>query len=98
MFIVFLKFAEQKSKANHYMEAHKAWVKKGVDEEVFLIVGSLEPNLGGCIVANSTLRHELEARINQDPFVAENIVTAQITEMTPSIVNQKLDFVMQQRT
>ena len=51
MHIVLLKFSSNKSQAGQFMEAHKRWVKRGFDDGVFLLVGSLEPNGGGGIVA-----------------------------------------------
>ncbi len=32
------------------MDGHNEWIKRGFDEGVFLMVGSLQPNLGGAIV------------------------------------------------
>ena len=52
MFIVLLKFSANKSEASRFMEGHKQWVKRGFDDGVFLLAGSLEPGLGGGIVAS----------------------------------------------
>lgn len=41
MFIVLLKFADQRSRAAEWMQAHKAWLQKGFDDGVFLASGSL---------------------------------------------------------
>lgn len=78
MFIVFLKFSDNKSKASQFMEGHKEWIKRGFDDDVFLLVGSLQPNLGGGIVANNTSLLDLQSRVNDDPFVVENVVNAEI--------------------
>ena len=47
MFIVLLKFSDNKVKTGQFMEGHKAWIKRGFDDGVFLLVGSLQPNSGG---------------------------------------------------
>jgi uncharacterized protein YciI len=47
MYIVLLKFSANKSQANQLLEGHKAWIKRGFDDGVFLLAGSLEPGLGG---------------------------------------------------
>ena len=44
MFIVLLKFSENRVNAKMHMEKHNAWIKKGFDDGVFLLVGSIEPN------------------------------------------------------
>ncbi|KZB73670.1 MULTISPECIES: YciI family protein [Thalassospira] len=94
MFAIFLKFAENRAKAPEFMDAHKAWIKQGFDDGVFLMVGSLQPNMGGAVLAHGVSREEIEARVNEDPFVAEDIVTAEILEISPARADQRLDFLM----
>ncbi|MCA9334785.1 hypothetical protein KC953_01440 [Candidatus Saccharibacteria bacterium] len=94
MFIVLLKFSENKSKAGELMKGHKEWIGKGFADGVFLLVGSLQPNLGGSVVAHNTSLDELQNRVNEDPFVAENVVTAEILEITPSKADERLNFLV----
>ena len=94
MFIVLLKFSENKSQASQFMEGHNEWIKGGFDEGVFLVVGSLQPNLGGGIVAHNTSLSDLQSRVNTDPFVAENVVKAEILEIAPSRADSRLDFLL----
>lgn len=94
MFIVLLRFSGNKSRAGHFMEGHKDWIKRGFDDGVFLLVGSLQPNLGGGIVAHNTSRSDLERRVSGDPFVAEDVVTAEILEITPSRLDERLKSVL----
>ena len=47
MFVVLLKFSDDKGRASQFMEGHKEWIKRGFDDGVFLLVGNLQPNLGG---------------------------------------------------
>lgn len=92
MFIVFLKFSDNKSQASQFMERHNAWIKRGFDDGVFLVVGSLQPGLGGGIVAHNTSLPDLQGRVDDDPFVAEQVVTAEIIEITPSKTDARLNF------
>ena len=94
MFIVLLKFSANKSQAGQYMEGHNAWIKRGFDDGVFLVVGSLQPNAGGGIVANNISLQELEDRVNEDPFVTENVVSAEILEITPAKTDDRLAFLL----
>ena len=73
MFIILLKFSDNKAQAGQFMEGHNEWIKRGLDEDVFFIVGSLQPKLGGGIVAHNTSLEELQIRVNDDPFVTENV-------------------------
>lgn len=94
MFIVLLKFSENRGRISAFMEAHKTWLKQGLDDGVFLLAGSLQPGLGGGILAHNIAREDLEAFVDRDPFVAENIVTAEILEITPSKADQRLAFLL----
>ena len=94
MFIVLLKFSVNKGQAGQHMEGHKAWIKRGFDEGVFLVAGSLQPNLGGGIVAHNTSLSELQRRVNDDPFVVAHVVSAEILEITPSKTDERLKFLI----
>lgn len=94
MFAIFLKFAENLAKAPEFMDAHKAWIKQGFDDGVFLMVGSVQPNMGGAVLAHGVARGEIEARVNDDPFVMEGIVTAEILEILPARADPRLEFLM----
>jgi uncharacterized protein YciI len=94
MFIVLLEFPSNKDQAGRFMQGHKDWIKRGFDDGVFLLAGNLQPNLGGGIVAHNTSLADLERRVNHDPFVAENVVTAEIFEITPSRVDERLKFLL----
>ena len=49
MFVVLLKFSDNKSQASDLMEGHKERIKRGFDDGVFLLAGSLQPQLGNDI-------------------------------------------------
>ncbi|MBS0246794.1 MAG: hypothetical protein JSR61_09245 [Proteobacteria bacterium] len=84
MFIVLLKFSANKTNATQFMEGHKAWLKRGFDDGIFLLAGSLKPALGGGVMAHRVSRDDLTARIKDDPFVVHDVVTPEIIEFEPS--------------
>jgi uncharacterized protein YciI len=94
MFIALLKFSDNKARASQFMEGHKQWIKRGFDDGVFLLVGSLQPNLGGGVVAHNTTLSEFQSRVNDDPFIVERIVSAEIIEFTPSGTDERLKFLL----
>jgi len=94
VFIILLKFSENKSKAGDYMEDHNNWVKRGFEDGVFLLAGSLQPSLGGSVFAHNTSMIELQERVNDDPFVAEDIVKAEILEIDPKKADERLSFLV----
>lgn len=94
MFIVLLKFSANKAKASQLMDGHKAWLKRGFDDGVFLLSGPLQPNLGGGILAHSVALPDLQSRVKDDPFVAENVVSVEVLEIAPSRADERLSFLL----
>jgi uncharacterized protein YciI len=94
MFLVLLKFAGNKGQAAQFMQGHKEWIKRGFDDGVFLLVGNLQPGLGGGIVAHNSSLSDLQNRVNDDPFVAKNVVSAEILEISPSKADDRLKFLL----
>jgi uncharacterized protein YciI len=91
MFIGFLKFSDNKGAAGQFIEGHKAWLKRGFDDGVFLLAGSLKPQRGGGIMAHNISRQDLQVRVNEDPFVAHDIVAPEIIEIEPDLRHPSLD-------
>lgn len=94
MYIVLLKFSTNQGQAGQWMEGHKAWIKQGFDDGVFLLAGSLEPSLGGGIPAHDTSLAKLQQRVNADPLVAEDVVKAEIFELDPGKADERLQFLL----
>lgn len=94
MFVVLLKFTENKTRAGEFMDGHKAWIRRGFDKGTFVLIGSLMPNLGGALVAHDMTLAELEAFVAEDPFVAEKIVTPEILEIAVSRADERLSFLL----
>ena len=94
MFIVQLRFSDNQSAAKTHMEGHNAWLKQGFDDGVFLLAGSLQSGSGGAILAHATSREALELRVQNDPFVIESVVSAEILELNPGRADPRLAFLM----
>ena len=72
------------------------WVKRGLDESVFFLVGSIEPERGGAILAHGISLSDLKKRVDEDPFVSEKIVSAEILEVTPFKTDKRLKFLLEE--
>lgn len=94
MFIVLLKFSDNKASASELMDGHNAWLMEGFRDGVFLLAGSLQPGLGGGIIAHNTTLDILEARLNEDPFIVEDVVKPEIIELSPAKADKRLQFLV----
>ena len=94
VYIVFLRFSNNKPRASEFMAGHNAWIRRGLDDGIFLIVGSLEPALGGVVLAQGIGRAALDARIAEDPFVANDVVKAEVLALSPANTDPRLAFLL----
>ncbi len=96
MFVILLKFSVNKANASQFMDGHNAWLREGFEKGVFLLAGTIQPKLGGAIVAHNATVEQIQETVRKDPFVSENVVAAEILEITPSKTAAQLSFLMAQ--
>ncbi len=96
MFVVLLKFSANKANASQFMDGHNAWLRDCFEKGIFLLAGTIQPKLGGAIIAHNATLEKIQEIVKQDPFVAENVVAAEIIEITPSKTAAQLSFLMAQ--
>lgn len=96
MFVIQLKFSTNKANAGQYMDGHNAWLRDGFTKGLFLLAGTIQPKLGGAILAHNATLEQVQAIVNKDPFVVEDVVAAEIIEITPSKAAPQLEFLLQQ--
>lgn len=92
MFVVLLRFSDNKSAAADHLAAHQDWVRRGATDGVFVLVGSIRPGLGGALIASGISREEIAQRVAEDPFVVHGVVAADIVEIEPNITDPRLSF------
>ncbi len=78
------------------MERHNSWLRGGFEKGVFLLSGSIQPKAGGAILAHNATLEQIGAIVNEDPFVAEDVVTAEIVEISASKSIPELEFLISQ--
>ncbi|MBY5991177.1 YciI family protein [Ferrimonas balearica] len=94
MYIVLLGFAKNRDARDRHMEAHREWIRQGFDDGVFLLAGPWQPQKGGTLLAHNLDREQLERRLADDPFVANQVVSAEILEMNPALADERLQFLL----
>lgn len=96
MFLVLLKFSTNRANAGQFLDGHNSWLREGFEKGLFILAGTLQPKLRGAILAHNTTTDQIKAFTNEDPFVTENVVTAEIVEITPSKSIPELNFLLPQ--
>jgi len=94
MFVVLLRFSNNRSAAAQHLQGHREWIKRGFEDGVFLLAGNIQPGLGGGVLAHNTSLAELQSRVNIDPFVAEDVVSPEVIEIAPGMADKRLSFLL----
>ncbi|NEE03581.1 YciI family protein [Phytoactinopolyspora halotolerans] len=92
MYVVLLRFSANKAQAPEHVEDHQEWIRRGVDDGVFLLVGSIRPGQGGAVIATGITPEALRARVAEDPFVVHDVVSAEVIEIEPNLTDPRLSF------
>jgi uncharacterized protein YciI len=84
MFIVELIYKVDLAEIDAQMTAHVAFLKKYYAAGNFLVSGRKIPRDGGIIVAVAGSRREIEAILEEDPFVKHKLADPRIIEFRAS--------------
>ena len=94
MYIVFLRFAQNRAQAGQWMAEHNKWLADSFASGDFLIAGSLENAQGGVLIARDMDHSALLDRVRQDPFVLHGVVAAEVHGFKPSRLAEGLSAVV----
>jgi len=84
MFVIELTYKVDLARIDAQMKAHVAFLKKYYDAGNFLISGRQIPRTGGIIIAVGDSREQIEAVMQEDPFVKKGLADARVIEFRAS--------------
>jgi uncharacterized protein YciI len=84
MFVIELIYKADLAQIDANMTAHVAFLKKYYAAGNFLVSGRKIPRDGGIILAVGSSRDEIQAIVEQDPFVARGLAQFRIIEFRAS--------------
>ena len=84
MFLIELTYKAPLASIDAHMKAHVAFLEKYYAAGHFLVSGRKIPRDGGIIVAMGKTRSEIQAIVEDDPFVREGLAEFRIVEFRAS--------------
>ena len=84
MFVIELVYKVPLAKIDAHMKPHVAFLNRYYEAGNFLVSGRKIPRDGGIILAVGRNRQEIEAIVQEDPFVARGLADARIIEFRAS--------------
>ena len=90
MLVVLLTYQRPLAEIDRRMRAHVAFLEEGYRAGLFVASGRQVPRTGGVILAVSPSRENLEALMEQDPFIREGLATFEVVEFRTSLYHPAL--------
>lgn len=91
MFIIDIHYIAPLEEVDKYIEGHTAYLKKYVENGIFIVTGRKVPRTGGILIANAGSKEEVEKIILEDPFYHYHVAEITITEFLHARHNPALD-------
>ena len=82
MFLIITSYITDPAQVEPHRKAHGEWVKRYIDEGVFLFAGPKKSKLGGVILAKGVDRARLLRIIAEDSYVQADLVENQVVEFS----------------
>src|SRR5262245_46755577 len=84
MFVIELIYKAALAEVDRHMAAHIKYLKKYYAAGHFVVSGRKVPREGGIIVAVGSSRDDIQAIVQEDPFVSHGVADFRIIEFRPS--------------
>ncbi|WP_298673278.1 YciI family protein [uncultured Sphingomonas sp.] len=82
--VVLLDYVGSLDKVDAHVEAHRAFLERGLKEGVFLVAGRREPRTGSVILCRG-IAEDIEALAQTDPLVTAGLATAEVVEFKAAL-------------
>jgi hypothetical protein len=94
VFIILMHLVDG-SKAPAHVDGHKDWIRQGFADGLLFYVGGRRGGGGNAMIANGGTPEELRSRVDQNPFVANGVVTAEIIELDTTMSDPRMGFMVE---
>lgn len=92
MFIISLTYTKPLQEIDALLPAHVEYLNAQYQKGHFLASGRKVPRTGGVILARASDKKTLQEIISQDPFHSHQVADYDITEFTPGMTCDELNF------
>ncbi len=94
MYLLIVSYTKPADEVAPHIPAHAAWVKKYLDEGVFLFAGPKKSKLGGVILTKSIDKDRLKKIISEDSYVQQDVCEYQIIDFDCKVAAPQLQMLM----
>ncbi|MDO8953322.1 MAG: YciI family protein [Gammaproteobacteria bacterium] len=91
MYVLIVDYIKPTDSVTPHIGAHSEWVKKYVDQGIFLFAGPKKSKLGGVILAKSIDKKALMTMISEDPYVIEDVAEYRVVDFDARLTTGELE-------
>jgi uncharacterized protein YciI len=92
MFMLIVNYTKPEEEVSKHKETHSIWVKKYIDQGIFLLAGPNKNKLGGAILAKSLDEDMLNKILSEDSYVKAEVAEYQIIQFDCKASTSELEF------
>lgn len=90
MYLLIVSYTCQPENVLPHAEAHSVWVKKYIDNGIFLFAGPKKSKLGGAILVKSIEKAALKKILQEDSYVQADVAEYQVIDFDCKLSSQDL--------
>lgn len=90
MYVLQVHFHEEQSNLNVHIAEHTRWVNEAMQEKLFILAGQKTRVRGSIMLAVEMPKAQLDALINNDPFVKNKLASYTISHFDPFFYQDEL--------
>lgn len=90
MYLLIVNYTTQPENVAPHAETHSVWVKKYIDNGIFLFAGPKKSKLGGAILVKSIDKSTLMNILQEDSYVQNDIAEYQVIDFHCKLYSKEL--------
>lgn len=86
LFSIHLQYTRAAADINPHLDAHRRWLIEHMKAGRIIVAGPLEPRTGGLIIACCADVAAMQAMMEQDPFITQQVASYQALACQPALI------------
>jgi uncharacterized protein YciI len=87
IFAIVLTYTRPVDEVSKHVDTHKAWLAANVKQGRVIVAGPLTSKAGGLVLANCADQMELDAMMEHDSYIANDVASYHAFAFTPTLAS-----------
>lgn len=86
LFSIILQYTKPATDIHPHLDAHRQWLVEHIKGGRIILAGPLEPRTGGLILASCPDTAAMQAMMEQDPFIVQQVASYAALACQPALI------------